>query len=79
VYRWPEPGRGATYDRRRHARQDLKLLVALLVGSPGDPVLRAQLPRRLAEIVETHVPASLPIARRLRRTLSVGPGAADKM
>jgi len=79
VYRWPEPGRGATFNRRRNARQQLKLLLALLAASPRDPVLRAQLPRRLAEIVETHVPGSVWIARRTRRMLSVGPGPADKI
>ncbi|HEX4672102.1 MAG TPA: glycosyltransferase family 2 protein [Solirubrobacteraceae bacterium] len=79
VYRWPEPGRGATFNRRRNARQQLKLLLALLAASPGDPVLQAQLPRRLAEIVETHFPGSVWIARSARRMLSVGPGPADKI
>jgi hypothetical protein len=79
VYRWPEPGRGATYNRRRHSRQELKLLIALIAGSPGDPVLRAQLPRRLAEIVENHVPGSVWLAKKLRRMLWVGPGPADKI
>ena len=79
VYRWPEPGRGATYDRRRHARQELKLLIALLAASPHDPVLRAQLPRHLREIVETHVPGSVWIARNVRRMLSVGSEPADKI
>jgi glycosyltransferase involved in cell wall biosynthesis len=79
VYRWPERGRGATFDRRRHARQELKLLAALLAASPGDPVLRAQVPRKLAEIVETHVPGSVPVARRLRRMRLIDPDAADKI
>jgi len=79
VYRWPEPGRGATFDRRRNARQQLKLLVAMLAEHPTEPVLRAQLPRRMAEIVETHVPGSVWIARKVRRMLSVGPGPADKI
>jgi glycosyltransferase involved in cell wall biosynthesis len=79
VYRWPEPGRGATLNRRRHARQELKMLVALIARSPGDSVLHGQLPRRLAEIVETHVPGSVPIARRVRRILPIGPDAADKI
>jgi hypothetical protein len=79
VYRWPEAGRGATYDRRRHARQELKLLIALIAASPQDPVLRAQVPRHLREIVETHVPGSVWIARIVRRMLSVGPRPADKI
>jgi glycosyltransferase involved in cell wall biosynthesis len=79
VYRWPEPGRGATFDRRRHSRQELKLLAALLAASPGDPVLRSQLPRGLAEIVETHVPGSVPIARKLRENLRIRRGPADNI
>jgi glycosyltransferase involved in cell wall biosynthesis len=79
VYRWPEPGRGATFDRRRHARQELKLLAALIARSPGDPVLRGELPRGLAQIVETHVPGSVPIARRMRGMLRIGPNAADNI
>jgi glycosyltransferase involved in cell wall biosynthesis len=79
VYRWPEPGRGATYNRRRNAREQLKLLLALLSDSPREPVLRSQLPRHLTAIVRTHVPGSLWIAKKLRRMLSVGPGPADKI
>jgi glycosyltransferase involved in cell wall biosynthesis len=79
VYRWPEPGRGATFDRRRHARQELKLLCALIARSPNDPALRRQLPRGLAQIVETHVPASIPIARRMRGMLHFSPDPADKL
>lgn len=79
VYRWPERRRGATFDRRRNARQQLKLLLSLLAGHPREPVLRAQLPRHLAEIVETHVPGSVWIAQSLRRMLWVGLGPADKI
>jgi glycosyltransferase involved in cell wall biosynthesis len=79
VYRWPEARRGATFDRRRNARQQLKLLLALLADAPREPVLRAQLPRHLAEIVQTHVPGSVWIARNARRMLSVGLGPADKI
>jgi glycosyltransferase involved in cell wall biosynthesis len=79
VYRWPEPGRGATFNWRRNARQQLKLLLALLADSPREPALRAQLPRHLARIVQTHVPGSVSIARYVRRMLSVGPGPADKI
>jgi glycosyltransferase involved in cell wall biosynthesis len=79
VYRWPEPGRGATFDRRRNARQQLKLLLALIAEAPRESVLRAQLQRHLAEIVRTHVPGSVWIARTVRRMLSVGPRPADKI
>jgi glycosyltransferase involved in cell wall biosynthesis len=79
VYRWPEPGRGATFDRRRNARQQLKLLLALIAEAPRESVLRTQLSRHLAEIVRTHVPGSVWIARTVRRMLSVGPRPADKI
>lgn len=79
VYRWPEPGRGATFNRRRVARQEVKRLAALLAESPGDPVLRAQLQRWLAQVVATHVPASLSVARALRANLRVREGRADKV
>ena len=48
-------------------------------GIAHDPVLRAQLPRHLREIVETHVPGSVWIARNVRRMLSVGSEPADKI
>jgi succinoglycan biosynthesis protein ExoO len=79
VYRWPEPGRGATFNRRRVARQEIKRLAVLLASSPLDPVLRAQLHRWLAQVVATHVPGSVPIARKLRGILRIGPGPADKI
>ncbi|MGZ4187898.1 MAG: glycosyltransferase family 2 protein [Solirubrobacteraceae bacterium] len=79
VYRWPEPGRGATFNRRRNTRQQLKLLLALIADSPREPVLRAQLPMHLARIVQTHIPGCVWIARNMRRMLSVGLGPADKI
>lgn len=79
VYRWPEPGRGATFNHRRNTRQQLKLLLALIAESPREPVLRAQLPAHLARIVQTHIPGSVGIARNMRRMLSVGPRPADKI
>lgn len=67
VYRWPEPGRGVSFDARRSARQTLKLFAVLAARSPGDSVVWARLAREVANLVETHVPASVPIARRLKR------------
>lgn len=67
VYRWPEPGRGATYDRRRHARQETRLFAALALRLPGQSAVWRRLSVQLRELIETHVPAALPPARRLRR------------
>jgi glycosyltransferase involved in cell wall biosynthesis len=39
VYRWPQLGRGATFDRRRHARQEAKLYAVLAVQSPRTHIL----------------------------------------
>ena len=59
VYRWPQPGRGATFDRRRAVRQQAKLYAALALSAPGEPVISLRLARELAEVVATHVPGSL--------------------
>ena len=67
VYRWPEPGRGATYDRRRHARQETRLFAALALRLPAQSAVWRRLSGQLRELIETHVPAALPAARRLRR------------
>jgi glycosyltransferase involved in cell wall biosynthesis len=70
IYRWPEPGRGATFDRRRHARQGVKLFAALAVSSPADRAVRARLGAELKNVVTSHVPGSLPAWRALRRVRS---------
>ena len=59
VYRWPQPGRGATFDRRRAVRQQAKLYAALALSAPGEPAISLRLARELAEVVATHVPGSL--------------------
>ena len=67
IYRWPQPGRGATFDRRRHARQGVKLFAALALASPWERELRIRLAYELAEVVSTHVPGSIPLWRLCRR------------
>jgi glycosyltransferase involved in cell wall biosynthesis len=66
VYRWPDPGRGATFNLRRNARQEAKLFAALAFASPRDRAIRARLVRELADIVATHVPGAVPAWHRLR-------------
>jgi glycosyltransferase involved in cell wall biosynthesis len=65
VYRWPEPGRGATYDRRRHARQETRLFAALARRMPAEQAVWRRLSGQVRELIETHVPAALTIAKAL--------------
>lgn len=69
VYRWPEPGRGVSFDARRGARQTLKLFLVLAARSPGESALRARLVAELVRLIETHVPGSVPVGRQLKRLL----------
>jgi cellulose synthase/poly-beta-1,6-N-acetylglucosamine synthase-like glycosyltransferase len=66
VYRWPERGRGVSFDSRRSARQTLKLFAVLTVRSPGDGALWGRLGREVVNLVETHAPGAVPIARRVK-------------
>ena len=67
VYRWPEPGRGATFNRRRNARQGAKMFAWLWLGAPRDPAVRRRLVTELIGVLVTHVPGSLGAGRALRR------------
>jgi glycosyltransferase involved in cell wall biosynthesis len=67
VYRWPEPGRGATYDRRRHARQETRLFAALALRMPAQRIVWRRLAGQGRELIETHVPGSLGVAKALGR------------
>jgi glycosyltransferase involved in cell wall biosynthesis len=67
VYRWPEPGRGATFDRRRNARQGVKLFGFLLLRSPFDAGVRRRLGHELIALMVTHAPLSLELGRAWRR------------
>jgi glycosyltransferase involved in cell wall biosynthesis len=67
IYRWPEPGRGVSFDSRLAARQNLKLFAALMARAPGEPEIRRRMCGELANLIATHVPGSLAIARRAKR------------
>jgi len=67
VYRWPEPGRGVSFDVRRSARQTLKLFAVLTARSPGEAALWARLALELVNLVETHAPGAVPLARKIKR------------
>jgi hypothetical protein len=66
VYRWSSPTRGASYDRRRQARQRVKLFVALSVQMPRTRTTRASLGSALKELVATYVPGSLTLWQHMR-------------
>ena len=67
VYRWPEPGRGATFNRRRNARQGAKMFATLWLSAPRDRALCRRLVTELIGVLVTHVPGSLGVGRALRR------------
>jgi glycosyltransferase involved in cell wall biosynthesis len=67
VYRWPEPGRGVSGDSRLSARQSLKLFTVLALRTPADRAVRRRLRVEAANVIETHVPGALPVARQLKR------------
>ncbi len=66
IYRWPDSSRGATFNRRRSARQQVKLFAALALTSPDEPAIRARLTSELIDVLLTHVPGSVTAWRLLR-------------
>ena len=76
TYRWPEPGRGATFNVRRSSRQEVKQFLVLALSSPPDLALYNGLWLRLVHLLTTHVPATVSIAHRLRAAgRAIRPGA----
>ena len=73
VYRWPEPGRGVSFDARRGARENLKLFSVLALSTPAEPAIRERLLGELGNVVKTHVPRAVPIARAISMAIG-GPG-----
>jgi glycosyltransferase involved in cell wall biosynthesis len=67
AYRWPEPGRGVSFDIRRAARENLKLFTLLALRTPADRAIRARLRGELGSVIATHVPGSVALARPIRR------------
>jgi glycosyltransferase involved in cell wall biosynthesis len=59
VYRWPEPGRGVTYDMRRNSREVTKLFLLLCVTSKPSYAMYARLGRELVGLIRTHMPPRL--------------------
>jgi glycosyltransferase involved in cell wall biosynthesis len=46
-FRWPQPDRGRTYDRRRHARYELGMWIAFALSHPLTPGPRRQVRTRV--------------------------------
>jgi glycosyltransferase involved in cell wall biosynthesis len=69
IYRWPEPGRGVTFDQRRNSRQQAKLFAALALSSRPDPAIFARLGRELLGMGKTYVLASDRLAGAARTIL----------
>lgn len=67
VYRWPEPGRGVSHNARLGARQNLKLFAVLALRAPTDRAIRRRLRGETSNVIATHVPGSVPVARILKR------------
>jgi glycosyltransferase involved in cell wall biosynthesis len=70
TYRWPEPGRGVTFDVKRNARQQAKLFAMLAITSPPNAAIFTRLGRELLELVKVYVPALAVFGRHLRAYMS---------
>ena len=66
VYRWPEPERGASFNRRRGHRHELRLFAGLALRDPRDSAIRARLVVETKRVIATHVPRAL-VVRHWRR------------
>lgn len=66
TYNWPEPGRGATFNARRNAREEAKLFAVLAVSSRPNRAIYSRLAWELTDVVKTHVPATVAIGRRAK-------------
>jgi glycosyltransferase involved in cell wall biosynthesis len=66
TYRWPEPGRGATFNARHNSRQQMKLFAVLALSSPPDAAILARLGGELINLAKVHVPATVVLWRRVR-------------
>ncbi len=66
TYHWPEPGRGATFNARRNAREEAKLFAVLSLTSRPERAILARLAGEMTDVVKTHVPVTRAIGRRTR-------------
>jgi len=61
VYRWPEPQRGASFNRRRGHRHELRLFAGLALREPRNTAIRARLVKEIKNVVAAHVPRPLQV------------------
>jgi glycosyltransferase involved in cell wall biosynthesis len=61
VYRWPEPQRGASFNRRRGHRHELRLFAGLALREPRNTAIRTRLVKELKNVVAAHVPRPLQV------------------
>jgi glycosyltransferase involved in cell wall biosynthesis len=62
VYRWPERERGASFNRRRGHRHELRLFAGLALQEPQNAVIRARLVLEIKRVIATHVPRALHVS-----------------
>jgi glycosyltransferase involved in cell wall biosynthesis len=67
VYRWPERERGASFDRRRGYRHELRLFAGLALHEPRNAAIRARLVVEIKHVIATHIPGARQVRRRFRR------------
>jgi glycosyltransferase involved in cell wall biosynthesis len=73
VYRWPKRERGASFNRRRGYRHELRLFAGLALREPTNSVIRARLVGVLKDVIATHIPASVRVWRWLHAARSQHP------
>jgi glycosyltransferase involved in cell wall biosynthesis len=68
VYRWPERERGASFNRRRGHRHELRLFAGLALREPQNAAIRARLILEIRRVIATHAPRTLHWRRERRRS-----------
>jgi glycosyltransferase involved in cell wall biosynthesis len=59
VYRWPEPGRGVTFDTRRNSREVTKLFAVLALTSAPNKAMYCRFAREVVGLAKAYAPMSL--------------------
>jgi glycosyltransferase involved in cell wall biosynthesis len=76
TYRWPEPGRGATFNERRNSREEAKLFAVLALTSRPNAAIWRRLGEEVLGLAETHLPRLAGVGRAARDLMRPrGPGS----
>jgi succinoglycan biosynthesis protein ExoO len=70
VYRWPERERGASFDRQRGRRHELRLFAGLALRQPRNAAIRRRLLVELKNVIALHVPGAARLWKWLRAKLA---------